>query len=85
VSALKARGLGAASPYPSSLGEVTALAPFVEPRHERLRGAREAAARLLTLPTHPFVSASDVARIADVIAGPRALADLAPRVMVSRP
>lgn len=84
VAALKARGLGAASPYPNSLGEIAALAPFVAPRHERLGGAREAAARLLTLPTHPFVSARDVARIADLLTGPRARAALAPRAMVFR-
>jgi dTDP-4-amino-4,6-dideoxygalactose transaminase len=81
LEALKTRNLGVSPAYPSTLAEIAALAPSVEPAPGRLTGARAVAERLLTLPTHPFVRDSDVARICEVLASAGARRELVPSVV----
>jgi dTDP-4-amino-4,6-dideoxygalactose transaminase len=68
VARLGAEGLGAAIPHPGSLDDLAELRPYLAQGPGPLRGARAVAERLLTVPTHPFVSARDVERACAVIA-----------------
>ena len=67
VAALTAAGIGATASYPAALSDVDGLQPHLAAPPIAARG-RDVAARILTLPTHPFVTAADIARIADVVA-----------------
>lgn len=63
---LNDRGIGATGSYPQSIAELAAVdqAPGSRP----VTAALDVARRILTLPTHPFVSGSDTARILAVFA-----------------
>jgi dTDP-4-amino-4,6-dideoxygalactose transaminase len=66
LAALTLAGIGASRSYPASLADVPEL------RHSlgavsRAAGGRYVAQHLLTLPTHPFVSADDISRTAAVL------------------
>jgi perosamine synthetase len=67
VAALTAAGIGATASYPASLADVTPLQPHLAAPPLAV-GGRDVAARILTLPTHPFVTDTDIARIAEVAA-----------------
>lgn len=67
VTALSAAGIGATASYPAALSDVDGLQPHLAAAPLADRG-RDVAARILTLPTHPFVTAADIARIGDVVA-----------------
>lgn len=56
VARLQARGIGATASYPASIADIPALAG---PRAD-VPGGREVARRVLTLPTHPYVTARDI-------------------------
>lgn len=66
--ALKGAGIGATGSYPASLADVAELAPHLAGPVDA-GGGRAVAARLLTLPTHPFVTPGDVTRMVRVLAG----------------
>lgn len=66
IGALDRAGIGATGSYPRSLGDVPELrGAFAGP--VSVDGGRYVADRVLTLPTHPFVTARDVQRIATVM------------------
>lgn len=67
IGALQDAGIGATGSYPASLADVGELQPHLA-GPVQAEGGREVARRLLTLPTHPFVTAADVDRIRDVVA-----------------
>ena len=67
IVALTARGIGATRSYPACLADVPALQPHLADTSIRCPGARAVAARIVTLPTHPFVSASDVETMLDAM------------------
>jgi dTDP-4-amino-4,6-dideoxygalactose transaminase len=67
VEALTAAGIGASGSYPESLADVSGLRPSLADASPRVSGARFVARRILTLPTHAFVTAADVARTVEVI------------------
>lgn len=62
---LDAEGMGAGCMYPTPINEIDEIKGMFEGM--RFPGAKEAAETLLTLPTHPFVSEKDRARISDLI------------------
>lgn len=55
--------LGIVHGYPRPLNEQPEIASLLHPTQEPLRGARELARRLLTLPTHHLVTQGDVAAL----------------------
>ncbi len=59
---LHAAGIGATGSYPASLADVPELTPFLASSSPRATGGRYVAERILTLPTHPYVSAADLSR-----------------------
>ena len=66
VAALTAAGIGATTSYPAALADVPELRPSLAGDGAACPGARIAASRILTLPTHPYVSAADIGTIAAV-------------------
>ena len=66
VAELTAAGIGATTSYPAALADVPELRPSLAGDGAACPGARTAASRILTLPTHPYVSAADIRTIADV-------------------
>jgi perosamine synthetase len=66
LAALTRAGIGASRSYPASLADVPELQQYVG-AVPRASGGRQVAQRILTLPTHPFVSADDISRTAAVL------------------
>jgi perosamine synthetase len=66
LAALTAAGIGASRSYPASLADVPELQRSMGAVAGMI-GGRHVAQRILTLPTHPFVSAKDITRIAAVL------------------
>jgi dTDP-4-amino-4,6-dideoxygalactose transaminase len=54
-------GIGASESYPSALADVPELRPHLVPG-STTPGGRHVAHRILTLPTHPFVTRRDIAQ-----------------------
>lgn len=69
IAALWAAGIGATASYPASLADVPALQPHLAAGAVRASGGRKVAQRIVTLPTHAFVTAADRARTLETIAG----------------
>lgn len=67
LAALLADGIGATASYPASLVDVPELRAHLVNPEARATGGRDVARRIVTLPTHPFVTPADVARAADAI------------------
>lgn len=60
---LRARGKGVSMAYPLCLADLPALQRHLVHGTHRFDGARRVAERILTLPTHPFVTPSDIEAI----------------------
>ena len=67
IASLTAAGIGATASYPQSLADVPGLASHLANPSTRATGGRWIAQRILTLPTHPFVSSADVARATAIL------------------
>lgn len=66
LMALNRVGIGATASYPASLVDVPELqSDLVEP--SEISGGRAVAERILTLPTHPYVTKEDVENLAAVV------------------
>jgi perosamine synthetase len=63
IEALTAEGLGASGSYPAALVDVPELQPHLVNPTAPMAGGRAVASRIVTLPTHPFVSDSDITRM----------------------
>jgi dTDP-4-amino-4,6-dideoxygalactose transaminase len=63
---LTSAGIGASRSYPASLADVPELQRSMGPMTGMI-GGRQVAQRILTLPTHPFVSGDDITRIGAVL------------------
>jgi perosamine synthetase len=61
MAALIADGIGATGSYPECLADVPELRPLLANPAVPVSGGRSVAQRILTLPTHPFVTPADVA------------------------
>lgn len=57
---LEAAGIGATASYPAAVPDIAELRERLDPADLNCPGARSVAARILTLPTHPFVQPTDV-------------------------
>ena len=68
LAALTRAGIGASRSYPASLADVPELQRWSVLRRGR-RADDSWPQRILTLPTHPFVSADDISRTAAVLRG----------------
>ncbi len=59
VTALNEAGIGATGSYPTSIADIPALAGTLNGDERDAVGGRDVANRIMTLPTHPFVSEQD--------------------------
>jgi perosamine synthetase len=66
VAALQRAGIGASGSYPASLADIAALRPHLAGAVDA-DGGRFVADRIITLPTHPYVTETDVERAVAVI------------------
>lgn len=69
LAELQAAGIGATTSYPASLADVPEVRALAGGRVAACPGAREVASRIVTLPTHPYVTAADIRRIAAIVRG----------------
>lgn len=67
VSALRASGIGATASYPTAINDIPELQRFLQGSDRKAIGGRDLARRILTLPTHGYVTEQDQDRIAAVI------------------
>jgi dTDP-4-amino-4,6-dideoxygalactose transaminase len=67
LTALRASGIGATASYPTAISDVPQLQGMLPSEDQEARGGRDIARRILTLPTHGYVTEQDQARIAAVI------------------
>jgi perosamine synthetase len=67
ISMLTRAGIGATGSYPQSLGDIPELRPHLANPSADVTGGRQVADRILTLPTHPFVSSADISVMTDVL------------------
>lgn len=66
VQALNESGIGATGSYPRSIADIHHLASYSTDLNAPASGS-SVAARIVTLPTHPFVSKADLQRTVDII------------------
>ncbi|ACL73448.1 DegT/DnrJ/EryC1/StrS aminotransferase [Thioalkalivibrio sulfidiphilus HL-EbGr7] len=70
LQTLDAAGVGATASYPTAVTDIPELrARLLAEDLDSCPGAREVAERIVTLPTHPYVSSSDIERISSVLQG----------------
>jgi dTDP-4-amino-4,6-dideoxygalactose transaminase len=67
IAALNEAGIGATGSYPNGLADVPELAGILLGASTEGSGGRDIATRIVTLPTHPYVSARDMDRMVDVV------------------
>jgi perosamine synthetase len=77
IARLNAAGIGASGSYPASIADIPELQPWAN-RARAAAGGQDIARRLITLPTHSYVGAADVARAVSVLAGSLELVDCGP-------
>lgn len=64
LDALEAAGIGATGSYPTAIVDIPELRGKLDRRDLDCSGARTMAARIVTLPTHPFLQPADIETIA---------------------
>ena len=67
VAALKAHGIGASASYPTAIIDVPELSEQLRCEEGGTRGGQAVARRIVTLPTHGYVTARDQERMAAVV------------------
>jgi dTDP-4-amino-4,6-dideoxygalactose transaminase len=67
ITGLTAAGIGATASYPHALADVPEVRQVAANPSEPAAGSRLVAARIVTLPTHPFVTRSDINRTVALI------------------
>jgi hypothetical protein len=67
INALEAAGIGATASYPQALGDVPEVRARVAADSPETPGAREVAARILTLPTHAYCPPDMAGRVRDIV------------------
>ena len=67
INALEQAGIGATASYPQALGDVPEVRARLAADSPETPGAREVAARILTLPTHAYCPADMAERVRDIV------------------
>lgn len=62
-------GISASTSYPTSLEDIPGITPYLAADQEPCPGARAIATRILTLPTHPWVTSGDIKQMVTIIRG----------------
>lgn len=64
---LRKAGIGASAMYPSTMADIPGIESYLASDERDFPGATAVADRLITLPTHPYVSRSDVYRTVAIL------------------
>lgn len=64
---LRHAGIGASTSYPTAIGDIPGIQRYLATGQHPCPGARSIAERIITLPTHPYVTANDVDRMIEII------------------
>ena len=64
---LRTAGIGASASYPTPIGDIPGITRYLAPDQESCPAASAIAMRILTLPTHPGVTARDVDRMIAIV------------------
>lgn len=73
IARLRDRGFGATGSYPTSIVDIPELAELMRPFRDTCPVGRDVARRIVTLPTHAYVTPRDVTAMCDIVRGaPRA-------------
>jgi dTDP-4-amino-4,6-dideoxygalactose transaminase len=83
-SALVARGIGATGSYPTAVVDIPELAELMAPFRDQCPHGREVARRMLTLPTHAYVSRRDIDTVRDTVRGAGAASPARPALARER-
>jgi perosamine synthetase len=67
LAALQAAGLGATLSYPGSTLDIPEAQAYIDREHSHGAAGRALSARILTLPTHPYVRQQHIERICTII------------------
>jgi perosamine synthetase len=67
VSEIRAAGIGATASYPSAVCDIENIGCHMAFDEYHRPGAEDLARRLFTLPTHPYVGGSDLARMIEIL------------------
>jgi dTDP-4-amino-4,6-dideoxygalactose transaminase len=69
LARLRTAGISASASYPTTVGDIPGIAPYLAPDQAPCPGAASIAGRILTLPTHPAVTSADVERMVAIVRG----------------
>ena len=69
IEALNAAGIGATRSYPASIADLPELRGQLADAGPVAKGGREIARRIVTLPTHPLITAADISRMRVILQG----------------
>ena len=64
---LRESGISASASYPTPIGDIPGIARYLAPDQKDCPAASSIARRILTLPTHPWVTARDVDRMVTIV------------------
>jgi len=67
LAQLRRAGIGASCSYPTAIDDIPGIAAYLAPNPQPCPAAHSIATRLLTLPTHPSVTAQDVATMVTTV------------------
>jgi perosamine synthetase len=62
-------GIGASTSYPTSIGDIPGIVRHIARDQHPCPGAIEVASRIITLPTHPYVTSGDIDRMVEIVRG----------------
>lgn len=68
IGALNHAGIGATGSFPQALGDLPEIAAHITIESDILRGARNVARRIVTLPTLTYAGTADMRRLANIVA-----------------
>ena len=63
----RAAGIGASGSYPTAIGDIPGISRHLARDQQPCPGARMIAKRIITLPTHPYVTVGDVDKMIEII------------------
>ena len=67
LARLREAGISASASYPTPIGDIPGITQYLAADQEHCPVASSIATRILTLPTHPWVTAADVERMVTII------------------
>jgi len=69
LNRLRAAGIGASGSYPTAIGDIPGISRYLAQDQQPCPGAASIAKRIITLPTHPYVTVADVDKMIEIVRG----------------